>query len=156
MSRFLTKPTKWVCAQHPPSLIRVFAVCMKKAWTLSYSLSTQRRLWSESSLGAQPHCWFCHEAAQLYGTLKLWQKLKVSSPPTVHPGIFRAAAEVTVPSAVHLCRPDSLVQHVISYGKSYLVWYQLFRIKYILHHKNNTSLFFLLGKFLDEKVTYCI
>ena len=21
--------------------------------------------WSESSLGAQPHCWFCHVAAQL-------------------------------------------------------------------------------------------
>ena len=43
-----------------PSLIRVFAVRMKKAWFLSYSLSAQRRLislggcpgWSESSLGA--------------------------------------------------------------------------------------------------------
>ena len=22
--------------------------------------------WSESLLGAQPHCWFCHEAAQIY------------------------------------------------------------------------------------------
>ena len=32
---------------HPPSLIRVFAVCMKKAWVLSYPLSTQRRLWSD-------------------------------------------------------------------------------------------------------------
>ena len=31
---------------HPPSLIRVFAVCMKKAWVLSYPLSAQRRLWS--------------------------------------------------------------------------------------------------------------
>ena len=29
---------------HPPSLIRVFAVRMKKAWVLSYPLSTQRRL----------------------------------------------------------------------------------------------------------------
>ena len=38
---------------HPPSLIRVFAVRMKKAWVLSYPLSAQRRLWSESSLGAQ-------------------------------------------------------------------------------------------------------
>ena len=26
---------------HPPSLIRVFAVCMKKAWVLSYPLSAQ-------------------------------------------------------------------------------------------------------------------
>ena len=32
---------------HPPSLIRVFAVCMKKAWVLSYILSAQRRLWSD-------------------------------------------------------------------------------------------------------------
>ena len=54
-------------------LIRVFAVCMKKPWVLSYPLSAQRRLirlggcpgWSESSLGAQPHCWFCHVAAHL-------------------------------------------------------------------------------------------
>ena len=45
---------------HSPSLIRVFAVRMKKAWVLSYPLSTQWRLirlggcpgWSESSLGA--------------------------------------------------------------------------------------------------------
>ena len=45
---------------HPPSLIRVFAVRMKKAWVLSFPLSAQRRLirlggcpgWSESSLGA--------------------------------------------------------------------------------------------------------
>ena len=31
---------------HPPSLIKVFAVRMKKAWVLSYLLSAQRRLWS--------------------------------------------------------------------------------------------------------------
>ena len=42
---------------HPPSLIKVFCVRMKKAWVLSYPLSTQRRLWSdwawsEYSLGA--------------------------------------------------------------------------------------------------------
>ena len=56
-----------ICAQrdsdqpgHPPSLIRAFAVRMKKHWVLSYPLSVQRRLislggcpgWSESSLGA--------------------------------------------------------------------------------------------------------
>ena len=29
---------------HPPSLIRVFAVCMKKHWVLSYPLSAQQRL----------------------------------------------------------------------------------------------------------------
>ena len=32
---------------HAPSLIRVFAVRMKKAWVLSYPLSAQRRLWSD-------------------------------------------------------------------------------------------------------------
>ena len=32
---------------HPPSLIRVFAVHMKKTWVLSYPLSAQRRLWSD-------------------------------------------------------------------------------------------------------------
>ena len=31
---------------HPPGLIRVFAVRMKKAWVLSYPLSAQRGLWS--------------------------------------------------------------------------------------------------------------
>ena len=32
---------------HLPSLIRVLAVRMKKAWVLSYPLSAQRRLWSD-------------------------------------------------------------------------------------------------------------
>ena len=32
---------------HPPSLIRVFAVRMKKVWVLSYPLSGQQRLWSD-------------------------------------------------------------------------------------------------------------
>ena len=33
--------------KNPPSLIRVFAVRMKKAWVLSYPLRAQRRLWSD-------------------------------------------------------------------------------------------------------------
>ena len=32
---------------HPPSLISVFAVRMKKPWDLNYTLSAQRRLWSD-------------------------------------------------------------------------------------------------------------
>ena len=32
---------------HPPSLISVFDVRMRKAWVFSYSLSAQRRLWSD-------------------------------------------------------------------------------------------------------------
>ena len=52
---------------HPPSLIRVFAVRMKKAWVLSYPWSAQRRLirLGESSLGAQSLCWFCHVVAHI-------------------------------------------------------------------------------------------
>ena len=33
--------------EHPPSLFRVFAVRIKKAWVLSYPLSAQRRPWSD-------------------------------------------------------------------------------------------------------------
>ena len=60
---------------HPPSLIRVFAVRMKKAWVLSYPLSAQRRLWSDWADAqadlilrwAHTHfvCWFCHVVAQM-------------------------------------------------------------------------------------------
>ena len=74
MSRDLTKPTKWLCAQRRlRSAWSVFAVRMKKAWVLSYPWSTHRRLirlgrcpgWSESSLGAQSLCWFSHVAAHM-------------------------------------------------------------------------------------------
>ena len=59
---------------HPSSLIRVFAVRMKKAWVLSYpELSIERtaktliRLggypgWSESSLNAHSFYWFCRDS----------------------------------------------------------------------------------------------
>ena len=59
---------------HQPSLIRVFAVRMKKAWVLIYPLSAQRRLWSDwvdaqadrSLRSAQIHfVGFYHVAAQL-------------------------------------------------------------------------------------------
>ena len=59
---------------HPPSLIRVFAVCLKKAWVLNYPLSVQQRLWSDL-VDAQadlslpwahmPFCWFCHALAHV-------------------------------------------------------------------------------------------
>ena len=49
LSRIVTKPTKWYVrpTKTPPSLIRVFAVRMKKAWVLSRPLSAKRRLWSD-------------------------------------------------------------------------------------------------------------
>ena len=59
---------------HPPSLMRVFTVRLKKAKILSYPLSAQQRLWSDwvdaqadlsLHLAHMPFCWFCHEAAQI-------------------------------------------------------------------------------------------
>ena len=74
----------------------VFAVRMKKAWVLSYPISAQRRLWSdwaelpnkrtaktlirlggcpgwsESSLGAQSLCWFCHVAAHIILVIRVF------------------------------------------------------------------------------------
>ena len=52
------KTNKMACAPsedsaqpgHPPSLIRVFAYRMKKAWVLSYPQSAQRRLWSDGRM----------------------------------------------------------------------------------------------------------
>ena len=52
----------------------VFVVRMKKAWVLSYPLSSQRRLWSDWAdaqadlslrWAHRSFCWFCHVAAQL-------------------------------------------------------------------------------------------
>ena len=74
------KTNKMACAPsedsdqpgHPPSLIRVVAVRMKKAWVLSYTLSTQRRLWSNCRWAHMPFCWFCHEAAHTHERMWLW------------------------------------------------------------------------------------
>ena len=58
---------------HPPRLIRVFAVRMKKAWVLSYTMSAQRRLrsdWVDTQYDLSlrwahmPFCWFCHDTTQ--------------------------------------------------------------------------------------------
>ena len=68
---------------HLPSLIRVFAVCMYKAWVLSYPLSARQRLislggcpgWSESSLGAHNILlvlsWGCSHDKQRFGCEEL-------------------------------------------------------------------------------------
>ena len=59
---------------HPPNLIRVFAVRMKKKWVLGYPLSAQRRLWSDwadaqADLNVRwahmSFCWFCRAAAHI-------------------------------------------------------------------------------------------
>ena len=81
LSRLVTKPTKWhvrpaktqISLGIRPSLIRVFAVRLKKAWILSYPLSAQRWLWlgwadAQAYLNLRwahmPFCWFCHDAAR--------------------------------------------------------------------------------------------
>ena len=60
---------------HPPSLIRVITVRMKKAWVLSYPLSAQQRLWSDWANALadlslcwahSQFCWFCHVVAHIY------------------------------------------------------------------------------------------
>ena len=65
------KTNKMACAPsedsdqpgHPPSLIRVFAVRLKKARILSYPMSALRILWSDWA--HMPFCWFCHDAAHM-------------------------------------------------------------------------------------------
>ena len=66
--------------RHPPSLIRVFAVRIKKHWVLNYLLSALQRLWShwadaQADLSLRwahmPFCWFCHEVAHISCTLFL-------------------------------------------------------------------------------------
>ena len=56
---------------HPPSLIRVFAVHMKKAWVLSYPLSAQRRLWSDWA-DAQADLSLCWAHSHFVGFVLRW------------------------------------------------------------------------------------
>ena len=56
---------------HPPSLIRVFAVRMKKAWVLSYPLSAQRRLWSDWA-DAQADLSLCWAHSHFVGFVMRW------------------------------------------------------------------------------------
>ena len=63
--------------RHSPSLIRVFASSL-------FFMRTAKTLirlggcpgWSESALGAQSFCWFCHETFQLYNKSRFLLNLK--------------------------------------------------------------------------------
>ena len=106
----MTKPTNSVWAQRRLSLIRDFAVRMKKAWVLNYPLSALQRLWSdwvdaqaESSLGAQSLCWLCHVTAQLslnsFLPCTFWHHCTLAYPSTKLPnksssGFLRIRIEV--------------------------------------------------------------
>ena len=81
MSRLMTKPTKWLCTQRrlrsawasAQSDQSLCCALNRLLWTQAFFVRTAKPLirlggcpgWSESSLGAQPHCWFCHEAAHI-------------------------------------------------------------------------------------------
>ena len=75
----LDKTNKMACAPredsdqpgHPPSLIRVFAVCMKKDWVLSYPLSPQRRL-SSDWVDAQADLSLCWAHSHCVGFVMRW------------------------------------------------------------------------------------
>ena len=56
---------------HLPSLIRVFAVRMKKAWVLSYPFSAERRLWSDWA-DAQADLSLCWAHTHFVGFVMLW------------------------------------------------------------------------------------
>ena len=64
-----------------PSLIRVFAVCMKKAWVLSYPLSAQLRLWSDWT-DAQADLSFCWAHSHFVGFVVRRLKCSMQLPGT--------------------------------------------------------------------------
>ena len=73
---------------HPPSLIRVFAVRMKKPWVLSYPLGAQRRPWSDrADAQADLSLRWAHShfvgfvMSRLYGSGKLGQVGRIVSKP---------------------------------------------------------------------------
>ena len=91
----------------------IFAVRMKKAWVLSYPLSTQQRLirlggcpgWSVS-LDAQSFCWFSHEAAQLWMTYSS-HALFANDFYDIKGGKMRSSLECLKPYHLHWYRYDS-------------------------------------------------
>ena len=56
---------------HPPSLMRVFTVHMKKPWVLSYPLSAQWRLWSDWA-DAQADLSLCRVHSHFVGFVMSW------------------------------------------------------------------------------------
>ena len=82
MSRLMTKPTKWLCAQRRLISARAFAQCDQSSLCAQWVAKDPRvlradseKLWSDW-VDAQadpslrwtqmPFCWFCHETAQIW------------------------------------------------------------------------------------------
>ena len=72
---------------HPPSLIRVFSICMNKHWFLSYPLSPQRRLWSDWA-DAQADLSLCWAHSQFVGFVMLWLKYSIMTYYVTHRNIY--------------------------------------------------------------------
>ena len=75
------------------SLIRGFAVHMKKHWVFIYPLSAHQRLWSnwaDAQADLSLHwahmsfCWFCHVAAQIIRDLSILRFFAYRLPCTAH------------------------------------------------------------------------
>ena len=67
---------------HLPSLIRVFAFHMKKAWVLSYPLSAQRRLWTDwadAQADLSLHWMHSHFVGFVMRRLKFWSILETDA-----------------------------------------------------------------------------
>ena len=79
---------------HPPTLIRVFVVCTKKAWVLSYPLSAQRRLcsdWADAQADLSLCCAHSHFVGFVMSRLRYSSCTSPSG--VMEPLGFRAAAE---------------------------------------------------------------
>ena len=93
LSHDMTKRTKWVCiqrrlrsewapAQSDQSLRCALSVYLSTQAFFMQTAKTEIKLgwrpgWSESSLGAQPFCWFCHVAVHLFPPHSQWKRLEV-------------------------------------------------------------------------------
>ena len=115
-----------------PSLISVFAVRMKKAWILSYPLSTQQRLWWDwadlrFSLGAQSLCWFCHVAAQI---VVLWHNLLEHSGTIIRTMWFDKYVPVRGPFKEDIQNSYHFEFFVLKQAREMFAW----RIISVFHH----------------------
>ena len=102
---------------HPPSLIRVFAVRMKKAWVLSYPLSANILIrlgrcpgWSEFSLDTRSFCWFCCEMAQFYSYENLGPLIKIPFKPLscIHENWNLTSSETNTNMVLASRRPSAI------------------------------------------------
>ena len=143
------KTNKMTCAPsedsdlpgYPPSLIKVFAIRMKKAWVLSYPVSEQQRLWSDWAdaqadlrlrWAHRSFCWFCHEAAQYYFRGELHKGS------TTKPSVAKHCAMVHHKNVLHLQSWRYVAVLELPQEKRYIVTYRciVVRTKHLEeHHK---------------------